>query len=38
MGGATASELEDLGEKIKKTVFELHGVQLEWEIKVVGKR
>ncbi len=38
MGGATASELEDLGEKIRETVFKLHGVHLEWEIKVVGKR
>ncbi len=38
MGGASASDLEDLGEKIRKTVLNLYGVQLDWEIKVVGKR
>ena len=38
MGGASASDLESLGEKIRKTVHKLYGVQLDWEIKVVGKK
>jgi len=37
-GGATAADLENLGEKVRKKVFENSGIQLEWEIMRVGKR
>lgn len=36
--GATAQELEDLGEFVRKKVYENSRVQLEWEIKRVGNR
>ncbi|MDE2788911.1 MAG: UDP-N-acetylmuramate dehydrogenase [Paracoccaceae bacterium] len=35
-GGATAEDLEGLGEKIRTRVFQYSGVWLEWEIKRVG--
>ncbi len=35
-GGATAADLENLGEKVRKKVFENSGIQLEWEIMRVG--
>ena len=35
-GRATASNLEELGEEVRKRVFDSHGVDLEWEIKRVG--
>lgn len=37
-GGATAADLENLGEKVRKKVFENCGIQLEWEIMRVGER
>ena len=37
-GGATAADLEDLGEKVRKKVFENSGITLEWEIMRVGER
>ena len=37
-GGATAADLENLGEKVRKKVFENSGIQLEWEIMRVGER
>jgi UDP-N-acetylmuramate dehydrogenase len=37
-GGATAADLENLGEKVRKKVFENSGIQLEWEITRVGER
>jgi len=36
-GGATAAELEILGERIRKKVYETSGVTLEWEIMRVGE-
>ena len=36
-GGATAAELEALGEMVRKTVFEKTGQRLEWEIMRVGE-
>ncbi len=36
--GATAEEIENLGEKIIKQVAEKTGVQLEWEIIRIGER
>ena len=35
-GGATAQDLETLGEEVRKRVFNHAGVQLEWEIRRVG--
>ncbi len=36
-GGATARELEALGEHVRKTVYENSGIALEWEIMRVGE-
>lgn len=36
-GGATAADLETLGEKVRKKVFENSGIELQWEIKRVGE-
>jgi UDP-N-acetylmuramate dehydrogenase len=35
-GGATAAELEALGEEVRARVLDHSGVSLEWEIKRVG--
>ncbi len=35
-GGATASELEELGELVRKKVFKNSGIDLKWEIIRVG--
>ena len=37
-GGATAADLEDLGEDVRKRVFQHSGITLEWEIMRVGVR
>jgi UDP-N-acetylmuramate dehydrogenase len=37
-GGATAADLENLGEAVRKKVYDSQGVQLQWEIMRVGKR
>ncbi len=37
-GGATAADLEDLGEDVRKKVFQISGITLEWEIMRVGER
>ena len=36
-GGATAAELENLGELVRKTVYDSSGITLEWEIMRVGE-
>lgn len=36
-GGATAAELENLGEEVRKRVFQNSGITLEWEIMRVGE-
>lgn len=36
LGGATAQELESLGETVRKKVFEHSGVMLEWEVERIG--
>ena len=36
-GGATAADLEGLGELVRKRVFKNSGIELEWEIKRVGE-
>ena len=35
-GGASASDIEQLGEKIVNKVFNKFGILLDWEIKVIG--
>jgi UDP-N-acetylmuramate dehydrogenase len=37
-GGATAAELEDLGEMVRKEVLKSSGLELQWEVLRVGKR
>ena len=36
-GGATAADLENLGEDVRKKVYEASGLTLEWEIMRVGE-
>ena len=36
-GGATAQDLEVLGEEVRKKVLQTQGISLEWEIKRVGE-
>ncbi|MEC7761803.1 MAG: UDP-N-acetylmuramate dehydrogenase [Pseudomonadota bacterium] len=36
-GGATAHDLESLGEEVRKKVYETSGLTLEWEIMRVGE-
>ena len=36
-GGATAADLENLGEEVRKRVFQTSGITLEWEIMRVGE-
>ena len=36
-GGATAADLEGLGEDVRKRVFQSSGITLEWEIMRVGQ-
>jgi len=36
LGGATAAEIEGLGETVRKRVRENSGIELEWEIKRIG--
>lgn len=37
-GTATAADLENLGEEVKKRVFQQSGIRLEWEIMRIGER
>ncbi|KJZ21041.1 UDP-N-acetylenolpyruvoylglucosamine reductase [Loktanella sp. S4079] len=37
-GGATAADLEDLGEEVRKKVYDSQAITLEWEIMRVGTR
>lgn len=37
-GGATAAQLEDLGEIVRKKVLKHSGIELQWEVLRVGKR
>ncbi|TCT06705.1 UDP-N-acetylmuramate dehydrogenase [Aquabacter spiritensis] len=36
LGGATAAEIEALGEEVRRRVRETSGIALEWEIKRIG--
>jgi UDP-N-acetylmuramate dehydrogenase len=35
-GAATAADIEGLGEEIRRRVFAMSGIQLEWEIRRIG--
>lgn len=35
-GGATAAQIEELGETVRKKVKETSGIELDWEIKRIG--
>jgi UDP-N-acetylmuramate dehydrogenase len=37
-GEATATDIEALGEEVRRRVFEKSGVRLEWEIRRIGER
>ncbi len=37
-GGASAAELEDLGELVRKKVFAHSGIELQWEVLRIGNR
>jgi len=37
-GDATATDIESLGEEVRRRVFEQSGVRLEWEIRRIGER
>ncbi|MDA8585971.1 UDP-N-acetylmuramate dehydrogenase [Rhodobacteraceae bacterium] len=36
-GGATAADLEELGEDVREAVFQSSGIRLEWEVLRVGE-
>jgi len=36
IGGATAADLEGLGEEVRRRVRQTSGVMLEWEIRIIG--
>jgi UDP-N-acetylmuramate dehydrogenase len=36
-GGASAADIEALGEEVRRRVFETAGVRLEWEIRRIGR-
>ena len=36
LGGATAADIEGLGETVRRRVMENSGIELEWEIKRIG--
>jgi UDP-N-acetylmuramate dehydrogenase len=36
LGGATATDIESLGEEVRRRVREQNGIALEWEIKRIG--
>jgi UDP-N-acetylmuramate dehydrogenase len=35
-GNATAADLEELGEEVRRRVKEATGIDLEWEIRLIG--
>jgi UDP-N-acetylmuramate dehydrogenase len=37
LGGATAADIEALGEEVRRRVLAQSGIALEWEIKIVGR-
>jgi len=37
-GNATAEDIEKLGEEVRKRVKETSGVELQWEVKIIGNK
>ncbi|MAI02804.1 MAG: UDP-N-acetylenolpyruvoylglucosamine reductase [Rickettsiales bacterium] len=37
-GGASSNEIEELGEKVIKKVYDKFGIKLIWEIKIIGNK
>ena len=37
-GSATARDIEELGEEIRRRVMNNSGINLEWEIKIIGRK
>jgi len=35
-GNATAADIENLGEEVRRRVFQQSGLELQWEIKRIG--
>jgi UDP-N-acetylmuramate dehydrogenase len=38
LGDASASDLEELGEEVRRRVMEHSGIDLRWEIRRIGER
>jgi UDP-N-acetylmuramate dehydrogenase len=38
LGDATAADIEDLGEEVRRRVLETSGIELKWEIRRIGER
>ena len=38
LGGATAAQIEELGEEVRRRVHDASGIQLTWEIQRIGTR
>ena len=38
LGGATAEEMESLGEFVRKSVYEQYKISLDWEVIRVGRK
>ncbi|CAA6604279.1 UDP-N-acetylenolpyruvoylglucosamine reductase [Rhodospirillaceae bacterium LM-1] len=38
IGNATAADIEDLGEEVRRRVKDVSGIELEWEIRRLGRR
>lgn len=36
-GNATAKDIEDLGEEVRKRVKEKSGIELQWEVRIIGE-
>ena len=37
-GNASAAQIEELGELVRKRVYDNSGINLEWEIKIIGEK
>ncbi len=38
LGNASAKDLEDLGNLVREKIYQKTGIQLEWEIKIIGEK
>ena len=38
LGGASANDIECLGEYVRKSVFKKFKIRLDWEVKRVGRK